>query len=74
LAVTLPLGAISRVEVGKQNNARKYYVEVHSKDFRALRFLFGRTEKHQRDSLHRSLVESGYAPFVTVWCVCCVYV
>lgn len=59
LAVTLPLGAISRVEVGKQNNARKYYVEVHSKDFRILRFLFGRTEKHQRDSLHRSLVESG---------------
>ena len=72
MAVTLPLGAISRVEVGKQNNARKYYVEVHSKDFRILRFLFGRTEKHQRDSLHRSLVESGYLGDCLLCVVCCV--
>jgi len=61
LAVSLPLGCISRVEMGKQNNSgmRKYYLEVYSKDFRVMRFLFAKGDKSQRNALQQNLTESG---------------
>lgn len=63
LALSMPLGCISKVEVGKLKDRtlfRKYYVEVTCKDFRVLRFPFSKSEKHRRDSIFNNLIESGY--------------
>lgn len=62
LALSVPLGSIAKVDIGKQKEraiVRKYYVEVLCKDFRSIRLLFSKSDKHHRDSIYNSLNESG---------------
>ncbi len=58
--VEIPLGCMNHLHKLKEKS-QAYYLDIHCKDFRFVRFSFDKDGKHSRDKIYEYLVERGLA-------------